>query len=254
MTNKKILITNDDGINAKGINALIETAKKFGDVLVVAPDGARSGMSSAITVETPIRLVKLENEDIEVERYRCSGTPVDCVKLAFDKLLNEKPDLILSGINHGTNSSISVHYSGTMGAVIEGCIHEVPSIGFSLCDHHPDADFVPMQKYVEQLIEKTLLNGLPLGTCLNVNAPKGEPNGIEICKQGHGRWVEEFDQRKDPQGRNYFWITGYYKNLDEQSTDSDNHMLENQKVSVVPTKIDLTDYSFLEELNSWNIE
>lgn len=253
MNRKKILITNDDGIKAKGIESLITIAKKFGDVLVVAPDGPRSGMSSAITVGTPIRL-KEYGESEGVKLYKCSGTPVDCVKIAFDKLMDQKPDLILSGINHGSNSSVSVHYSGTMGAVIEGCIHEVPSIGFSLCDYHPDADFEPLMPYAEVIIEQTLNQGLPLGTCLNVNAPKGVPDGIEVCRQGHGRWVEEFDKRKDPYGSDYYWITGYYKNMDNGSKDTDNHVLETQKVSVVPIKVDLTDHHFLKDLESWKLE
>lgn len=250
MQRKKILITNDDGINAKGIAMLIEAAKEYGDVLVVAPHKARSGMSSAITVELPIRLVK-ENIYDNVEAYSCTGTPVDCVKLAFDKLLDIKPDLVLSGINHGTNSSVSVHYSGTMGAAIEGCIHEIPSIGFSLCEYHKNADFSLMLPYVSKIIENTLKNGLPKGTCLNVNAPKGEIKGVEICRQGHGRWVEEFDKRTDPQKRDYYWITGYYKNMDNGIADSDNHVLEENKISIVPIKIDLTDYEILNQLKKW---
>ncbi|MFA9390414.1 MAG: 5'/3'-nucleotidase SurE [Prolixibacteraceae bacterium] len=252
MTKIKILITNDDGIKAKGIATLIEVAKEFGDVLVVAPDRARSGMSSAITVEEPIRLKKYtQNESFE--SYSCTGTPVDCVKLAFDKLLNENPQLILSGINHGTNSSVSVHYSGTMGAAIEGCIHEVPSIGFSLCDYHPDANFSLAIPAIRKIIKTTLEKGLPRGTCLNVNIPKGEPAGIEICRQGHGRWVEEFDRRTDPHKRDYYWITGFYKNMDNGSTDTDNHILETQKISVVPIKVDLTDHAFLEQMKSWEL-
>lgn len=249
---KKILITNDDGIKAKGIASLIKTARKYGDVLVVAPNQSRSGMSSAITVETPIRLRLVESEP-GYEAYSCTGTPVDCVKLAFDKLLDSSPDLILSGINHGTNSSVSVHYSGTLGAVIEGCIHEVPSVGFSLCDYRPDADFEPMLPYVDKIIENALSKGLPVGTCLNVNAPKGAPNGVEVCRQGHGRWVEEFDKRIDPHGGEYYWITGYYKNMDNGSTDTDNHYLETGKISIVPIKVDLTDHAFLNDLKKWEL-
>lgn len=250
MTKIKILITNDDGIKAKGIATLIEVAKEFGDVLVVAPDRTRSGMSSAITVDEPLR-IKLYESGEGYESYSCTGTPVDCVKIAFDKLLNELPQLVLSGINHGSNSSVSVHYSGTMGAAIEGCIHEVPSIGVSLCDYHPNADFSPLVPYLRKIIQNTLENGLPKGTCLNVNAPKGEPTGIEICRQGHGRWVEEFNKRTDPQRREYYWLTGYYQNMDNGSTDTDNHILETQKISIVPIKVDLTDHSFLEELKKW---
>lgn len=250
MRKKKILITNDDGINAKGIAALIDAAKEFGDVLVVAPNTARSGMSNAITVEHPIRLTKIEVES-GIETYSCTGTPVDCIKLAFDKLIDKKPDLILSGINHGSNSSVSIHYSGTMGATIEGCIHEVPSIGFSLSDYSHNADFYPMLPYVKRIIKATLKKGLPIGTCLNVNAPKGKPIGIEICRQGRGRWVEEFDHRIDPQKRDYYWITGYYKNFDNGSNDTDNHVIETQKIAIVPITIDLTNYQFINKLKSW---
>jgi 5'-nucleotidase len=250
MIQKKILISNDDGVNSRGLAALVQVAKEFGNVLVVAPNAPRSGMSNAITVELPVRLKKIE-ENEQITRYSCTGTPVDCIKLAFDKLLDRKPDLILSGINHGTNSSVSVHYSGTMGAAIEGCIHDVPSIGFSLCDHSPNADFDLMLPFVRNIIIKVLENGLPKGTCLNVNAPKGKPTGIEICRQGKGRWVEEFDKRTDPQKRDYYWITGFYKNLDNGSIDTDNHFLETNKVSIVPVKIDMTDYKALEELKKW---
>jgi 5'-nucleotidase len=250
MIRKKILITNDDGIQAKGLEKLVNIALQFGDVLVVAPHTGRSGMSTAITVDVPLRLKQYQSAN-HYSSFSCTGTPVDCIKLAFDKLLDNTPDLILSGINHGSNSSVSVHYSGTMGAVIEGCIHEVPSIGFSLCDHRHDADFSHMESYLQRIIAETLANGLPKGTCLNVNAPKGEISGIEVVRQGHGRWVEEFDQRTDPQKRDYFWITGYYKNLDNGSTDTDNHVLEKGKISVVPIKIDMTDHLFVDQLKNW---
>lgn len=250
MSRKKILISNDDGIKAKGLAALVEVAKEFGDVLVVAPHTSRSGMSNAITVEVPIRLKAVDLSD-NYQSYSCTGTPVDCIKIAFDQLLDKKPDLILSGINHGSNSSVSVHYSGTMGAVIEGCIHEIPSIGFSLCDHHLDADFSLMQPFIRRIIAKTIETGLPKGTCLNVNAPKGTPIGIEVCRQGYGRWVEEFDKRTDPQKRDYYWITGFYKNMDNGSNDTDNHFLEHQKISIVPINVDMTNHKALEELKKW---
>lgn len=250
MQRKKILISNDDGIKAKGLSALIEVAREFGDVLVVAPHTSRSGMSNAITVEVPIRLKTIETAN-NFQSYSCTGTPVDCIKIAFDQLLDQKPDLILSGINHGSNSSVSVHYSGTMGAVIEGCIHEIPSVGFSLCDHHPNADFSLIQPFIRRIIAKVLESGLPIGTCLNVNAPKGLPLGIEVCRQGHGRWVEEFDKRTDPQKRDYYWITGFYKNMDNGSTDTDNHFLEQKKISIVPINVDMTNHKVLDELKSW---
>jgi 5'-nucleotidase len=249
---KKILISNDDGIHAKGLAALVEIAREFGDVLVVAPHMPRSGMSMAITVDTPIRLNEFEKSK-HFESYSCTGTPVDCVKIAFDKLLQSEPDLILSGINHGSNSSISVHYSGTMGAVIEGCIHNVPSIGFSLLDYRSDADFSQVKEFARKIIAETLKNGLPNGTCLNVNVPKGNPKGIAICRQGDGRWVEEFDQRTDPHKEDYYWITGYYQNMDNGSEDTDNHALAEGFVSVVPVKIDITNHEQIEKLKNWNL-
>jgi 5'-nucleotidase len=248
----KILVSNDDGIHAKGLAELIDVAREFGDVLVVAPDSTRSGMSKAITVDLPVRLKKMESAE-NFRSYSCTGTPVDCIKIAMDKLVKGKPDLILSGINHGSNSSVSVHYSGTMGAIIEGCIHEIPSIGFSLCDYHPDADFSLMKEGMRQIIAETLKNGLPNGTCLNVNAPVGIPKGIRICRQGYGRWVEEFDQRIDPHNREYFWITGYYMNLDNGSIDTDNHALSEGYISVVPIQTDMTNHTAIKTLKNWNL-
>ena len=252
MGRKKILISNDDGINAKGILELIEIGKEFGDVIVVAPNGPRSGMSMALTVETPVRLTMHENNP-EFQSYSCTGTPVDCIKIAFDKLLEKEPDLILSGINHGANSSISIHYSGTMGAVIEGCIHEVPSIGFSLCDYRPDADFSLAKECIRRIIRSTLENGLPKGICLNVNIPKGIPKGIAICRQGTGRWVNEFEERRDPHNKSYYWMTGYFKNMDNGSSDTDNHVLTEDMVAIVPIKTDMTDHQFIDNLKSWKI-
>ncbi len=252
MERKTIVISNDDGIQSRGLSELIKIAAKFGNVLVVAPHAPRSGMSNAITVELPIRIYQLE-KSAHITQYKCTGTPVDCVKIAFDKLLDKAPDLVLSGINHGSNSSVNVHYSGTMGAAIEGCIHNVPSIGFSLCDHSSNANFEPMLPYVESIIDNVLRNGLPAGTCLNVNAPKEAPTGLEICRQGNGRWVEEFDKRTDPQNRDYYWITGYYQNLDNGSTDTDNHFLDSKKISVVPINIDMTNYAMIDELKKWNL-
>lgn len=249
---KKILITNDDGIHAKGLAELIDVAREFGDVLVIAPDTSRSGMSMAITVEIPIRIKKIESTE-NFESYSCTGTPVDCIKIAMDKLFEIDPDLILSGINHGSNSSVSVHYSGTMGAIIEGCMHEIPSVGFSLCDYHPNADFSYMKEGIRQIISETLKNGLPKGTCLNVNAPIGSPKGIRICRQGYGRWVEEFDKREDPHKQEYYWITGYYQNLDNGSIDTDNHALSEGYISVVPILTDMTNHTALETLKNWNL-
>lgn len=250
---KKILVTNDDGIQAKGLKELISIAREFGDVLVVAPHTSRSGMSKAITVDLPVRLKKHE-ESPGFTSYSCTGTPVDCVKIAFHQLLKGNPDLVISGINHGSNSSVNIHYSGTMGAIIEGCIHEVPSIGFSIGNHLPDADFTPFKDYFRKIISGTLKNHLPQWTCLNVNAPLEYPKGIKICRQGLGRWVEEFDHRTDPHNEDYYWITGYYKNLDNGSVDTDNHALSEGFISIVPVMVDMTNHQAIDTLKNWNFD
>lgn len=255
--NKKplILITNDDGINAKGISALIEIAKPFGDVIVVAPQGSQSGMSSAITVKIPLHL-KTINSSNGISKLVSSGTPVDCVKLALNQVLDHKPDLLLSGINHGSNSSISVVYSGTMGAAIEGSLNGIPSIGFSLTDFSPDADFSIVEKYAPKIIENVLANGLPEYTCLNVNFPAIEvenAKGIKICRQTKGRWQAEFDKRTDPHKRDYYWLTGNFKNYEPDAEDTDEWALKNSYVSIVPVKIDFTNYDAFNHLKKWNL-
>jgi 5'-nucleotidase len=244
-----ILVTNDDGYTAIGIRTLIDIAKKFGEVLVVAPDKPQSGMGHAITINNTLRLQPLEISD-NYREYACSGTPVDCVKLAVANLLEKKPNLILSGINHGSNSSISVIYSGTMSAAIEGAIEGIPSIGFSLCDYSIEANFSGCIPFVEKLIDYTLKNGLEKGTCLNVNFPKylGKPyKGIKIARQAAAIWVEQFDQRKDPTGKPYYWLTGYLSNPDK-GEDTDEFALNNYYVSVVPTQFDLTAYKSINPL------
>ena len=251
--NLSILITNDDGINANGLKALIEVAKEFGTLTIVAPHKSRSGMSKAITVETPLRLKKVQKNENAVY-YSCTGTPVDCVKIAFDKVLERTPDLILSGVNHGTNSSVSVHYSGTVGAVIEGCIHDVPSIGFSLLDFRSDANFEIAKKHMKSIIRNVLEEGLSTGVCLNVNFPKDHIEGIKVCRMGKGRWVEEFQKRTDPHHRDYYWITGYFKCLENGSNDSDTYYLEQNYATIVPIKIDLTDQEAIESISKWNLE
>ena len=255
-TDRLFLITNDDGVNARGLQTLIEIARPYGKLFVVAPDEGQSGMSHAITVKYPIRIKKIrEEEDLVI--YSSNGTPVDCVKLAISKLLDRKPDMILSGVNHGSNSSTSVVYSGTMAAAIEGCINEIPAIGFSLLDYSPDANFSSIEKYARIVLEKALDKGLPKDICLNVNFPVNtyqKIRGIRVCRQNKGVWREEFDQRKDPQNRDYFWLTGEFHNLEPQALDTDEWALENNYVSIVPTHIDLTAYKALDEIRDWNIE
>jgi len=250
---KLILITNDDGIEAKGLKFLIETVRELGKVVVVAPEESQSGMSHAITMKYPLRVRTVKKEK-GLEIYGCSGTPVDCVKLALHQLLERKPDMLVSGINHGSNASVSVVYSGTMAAAIEGGINKVPSIGFSLLDYSADADFETAGIYVRRIMEKVFMNGIEKGICLNVNIPVGkedELKGIKICRQTDGYWQEEFDKRIDPDKREYYWLTGYFNNFEPLADDTDEWALQNKFVSVVPIQIDFTSYSRMEELKKW---
>jgi 5'-nucleotidase len=243
-----ILITNDDGDTAKGIQVLTKIMQKLGDVIVMAPDGPRSAQSNAITVTHPIRY-KLIEETEGLTRYICTGTPTDCVKLALNEAVLRKPDLIVSGINHGSNAAVNVIYSGTMGAVLEGCENRINSIGFSISDHSFQANFSQFEKYVFEISKKIIEKPLPAGICLNVNAPVGEIKGVKVCRQCDGQWTKEFAKRFDPVGRTYFWLTGEFTNFEPEATDTDEWALANGYVSVVPTKIDLTAHEFLAQLN-----
>ncbi len=249
-----ILITNDDSLSAKGIYALIDSMKNLGQLVVVAPDSPSSGQSKAITVNSPIRISKtLEENGLTI--YKCTGTPTDCVKLALDQILTRKPDLMVSGINHGSNSSISVLYSGTMGAALEGCVERIPSIGFSLCSFNPRADFSGAMKYANIIVKNVLKNGLPEGICLNVNIPETEDiKGVKICRQSRGYWEEEFVRREDPTGRQYFWLTGQFRNDEPDAEDTDEWALKNGYVSVVPCHADLTAKEYIKCLSEWNYE
>ena len=248
-----ILVTNDDGVNAPGILVLTRLMMQLGDVIVVAPDGPRSGQSSAITVNVPIRFKEVEKKEGLI-RYSCTGTPTDCVKLAFDELAERKPDLVVAGINHGSNAAINVIYSGTMGAAIEGCEHGVASIGFSLCNHSPDADFTLFEPFILRIASETLKNGLPQNVCLNVNAPVGKIIGVRVARQCHGQWMKEFEMKKDPQGKVYFWLTGYYQNFEPEAQDTDEWALANGFVSIVPTTIDLTAFQSIQTVRDWELE
>ena len=250
MNKPLILITNDDGAEARGIVVLTRLMMQIGDVVVVAPDGPRSAQSNALTVTHPIRFRKIEERDGLI-RYSCTGTPTDCVKLALNEIVVRKPDLIVSGINHGSNSAINVIYSGTMGAVLEGCENGILSIGFSICNHSYDVDFSHFESYVLQITRLALQNGLPNGTCLNVNAPCGTIAGIKISRQCDGQWVKEFEKRTDPQGRSYFWLTGYFENHEPDAEDTDEWALLKGYISIVPTKIDLTAYQAMSEISNW---
>lgn len=248
-----ILITNDDGIRAKGIRELVEMAKPFGRIVVVAPQEGHSGMSHAITIKTPLR-IREHDWGNDIEAYSVNGTPVDCVKLAMSQILKHKPDLVLSGINHGSNSSVSVFYSGTMAATIEGCMYGIPSIGFSLLDFMPDADFSGSVEYGRHIIQNVLDHGLATGVCLNVNIPaipKEEIKGIKVCRQNKGTWREEFDKRTDPRGYNYYWLTGHFHNAEPEATDTDEHALSNGYLSIVPISIELSDRQEIERLGAY---
>lgn len=248
-----ILVVNDDGITAPGIKALIETMKQLGRVVVVAPDSPQSGMGHAITIGKPLRLDAVELYD-GVEMYKCSGTPVDCVKLAVNRIFKgTKPDLCVSGINHGLNNSINVLYSGTMSAAVEGAIEGIPAIGFSLDDYTQQANFEPCAKFVKQIAQQVLERSLPAGTLLNVNFPNSSDiKGIKICRQAHGKWAEEFDERMDPHKRAYYWLTGEFQ-VNDQGEDTDVWALENNYASVVPVQFDMTAHHAISVLNTWEL-
>jgi 5'-nucleotidase len=245
-----ILVTNDDGITAPGVSALIEAMRGLGEVVVIAPDKPQSGMGHAITINSTLRIHKVKIYGVK-EEYSCTGTPVDCVKIAVNKILNRKPDLCVSGINHGSNMSINVIYSGTMSAAVEGAIESIPSIGFSLLDESIGADFTAAKKVAKTLAKYVLKHGLPKDVCLNVNIPRlhiNEIKGIKVCRQARANWIEELDERHDPSGKQYFWLTGKFDNYDKGKKDTDVWALENGYVSVVPTQFDLTAHSAIKEL------
>ena len=249
-----ILVTNDDGITAPGIRCLIDVMNSIGDVVVVAPDSPQSGMGHAITVNNVLHCNKERIDDGPQTEYSTSGTPADCVKLAKHEILDRTPDLCVSGINHGSNASINVIYSGTMSAAIEAGIEGIPAIGFSLCDYSWEANFDVLKPFVKAIALNVLKHGLPNGVVLNVNFPAvpfEDIKGIRICRQAKGNWQEEFDRRTNPHGKDYYWLTGKFVNLDH-GEDTDEWALEHNYVSVVPTQFDLTAFNSLKELNDWD--
>ncbi|MFA8450464.1 MAG: 5'/3'-nucleotidase SurE [Bacteroidales bacterium] len=257
MKNKRplILITNDDSVGAKGISVLIETMKNLGDVVVVAPEDPMSGQAHAITVTQPLRVRKVSEED-GVSVFAVNGTPVDCVKLGIRVVLDREPDLLVSGINHGSNASINVIYSGTMAAVLEGCISGIPSIGFSLLNVDAQADFTACVPFVHSIAQKTLQDSLPNGVCLNVNIPDlhtSEIKGVKFCRQSKSKWIELFDERVDPHGKRYYWLTGSFEQ-DDLCEDTDQYALNEGYVSVVPVQYDFTAHDKLAMLNEWEKE
>jgi len=244
-----ILVTNDDGVTAPGIKALTEAVKDLGKVVVVAPDKPQSGMGHAITIGHPLRLSSVQLFG-DIEAYHCSGTPVDCVKLAVDKVLHRKPDICLSGINHGANHSINVIYSGTMSAALEASIESIPSVGFSLLDYSIEADFSGAAYYANLLVKQLLTQKTDKHLCLNVNVPavpKSLLKGLKVCRQAYAKYVEDFIERKDPHGRLYYWLTGDFVNFDK-GKDTDVWALDHNYVSVVPVQFDLTNYTLKEQL------
>jgi 5'-nucleotidase len=252
-----ILVTNDDGITAPGLRALVSYMKDLGDVVVVAPDSPQSGMGHAITLDSTLYSKRVIIDPINGadEEYSCSGTPADCVKLALQEILKRKPDICLSGINHGSNSSINVIYSGTMSAAIEAGIEGIPSIGFSLLDYSWEADFAPAKERIQKIVSEALRNGIPNGVVFNVNIPKLSKNdlkGIKICRQAKANWKEKFDKRTNPMGKDYYWLTGEFELLDH-GEDTDEWALANGYISVVPTQFDLTAHHVIQELNTWDL-
>ena len=247
-----ILVSNDDGYRAKGINSLLSVLKEIGDVIAVAPHIGRSGKGCAITSEVPVKLEKVHNEP-GLEIYSCTGTPCDCVKLGCHAVVPRRPDLIVGGINHGDNSAVNAHYSGTMGVVMEGCMKGIPSIAFSLCNHDADADFTPTYDVIRKVVAKVLERGLPYGSCLNVNFPDvPEYKGVKVCHQACGTWVNEWELHNHPRGGQWWWLTGEFR-IDDTDENSDRVALNHGYVAITPTRIDLTDYALLEDMKGWNL-
>lgn len=245
-----ILLSNDDGVQAKGINVLMEGLTPLADVLVVAPDGPRSGAACSITPYAPVRVYTLSQRP-GLTVCACSGTPVDCIKMALERVAPRTPSLVVAGINHGDNASVNVHYSGTMGAVIEGCLKGIPSVGFSLCDFDPDADFSPCLPYVQRVVRQVLAQGLPQGVCLNVNFPVKAPYaGLKVCRMARGVWTHEWCEHTHPRGGKYYWLTGQYASQEPGTTDplADATALAQGYVALTPTQVDVTAYGMIDTL------
>ncbi|MEG2855782.1 5'/3'-nucleotidase SurE [Bacteroides sp.] len=246
-----ILVSNDDGITAKGISELIKFLRPLGEIVVMAPDSPRSGSGCALTVTEPVHFQQVRR-DVGLTVYKCSGTPTDCIKLARNTVLDREPSLVVGGINHGDNSATNVHYSGTMAVVIEGCLNGIPSIGFSLSDHAMDADFDAMGPYVRQIAATVLEKGLPPLTCLNVNFPNvKEIKGIRVCQQAKGQWSKEWESCPRKTDTNYYWLTGEFTDHDPDNETSDRWALAHGYAAITPTTVDVTAYHFMEELGNW---
>ncbi len=247
-----ILISNDDGYSAKGLNELIKFLHPLAELVVVAPEGARSGSGCAITTTIPVHY-SLIKKDIGLSIYKCSGTPTDCIKLSLHTILEgRRPDLIVSGINHGDNSGTNVHYSGTMGVAIEGCLNSIPSIGFSIHSHNPNADFEYTELYIQDITKAILKNGLPPQTCLNVNFPNSSQlKGIKVCEQANGYWTQEWEPCPRKGNENYYWLAGEFVVTNPENDNTDNWALKNDYVAITPIHVDMTAHHFIDELKSW---
>lgn len=246
-----ILIANDDGYKAKGINSLVDMVRDMGDVIVCAPEGGRSGFACAFSATTPLALT-LRHREEGVEVWSCNGTPVDCVKMALAELCPRKPDLVLGGINHGDNASVNTHYSGTMGVTMEGCMKYIPSMAFSLCDYRADADFEPLRPHVRQMVQRVLREGLPTGVCLNVNFPLTPAfQGVKVCRMAKGTWGNEVTRCHHPRGYDYWWMVGQYTNDEPEAADTDNWALGHGYVAITPTQVDVTAYEALANMKDW---
>lgn len=244
-TRPTILITNDDGYKAQGIRALTEIMKTFGDTIVVAPDSARSGAGCAITSRLPVHV-----EQVEPGVYSCSGTPVDCVKIALEKVLPCSPDLVVSGINHGDNASISLHYSGTVGAVLEACMKGIPAIAYSLRTSNKECDFAPYSAVIEEWTGRVLREGLPTDSCLNINFPEvPRLAGAKVCRMARGMWHTEWDDAgTDADGKSHYTLTGTFRNLEPEATDTDYWAIDHGMAAITPLSLDMTDYGLLAAL------
>ena len=250
-----LLISNDDGYLAKGINCLVEMLSDLGDIIVCAPEDARSGFSCAFSATAPLRL-QCRAQRPGVEIWSCTGTPVDCVKMALAEIVPRTPDLVIGGINHGDNASVNAHYSGTMGVTLEGCMKYIPSVAFSLCDHREDADFEPLRPLIHEIIQRVLHEGLPLGVCLNVNFPLLEESGykgVRVCRMAKGTWGQEVTKCHHPRGYDYWWMVGRYTNDEPEAEDTDNWALTHGYVAITPTQIDITAYQAMDKIKSWGL-
>ena len=246
-----ILISNDDGYQAKGINCLVDMVRDLGNVLVCAPDGGRSGYACAFSATVPLTLT-LRHKENGVEVWSCSGTPVDSVKMALAELCKRKPDLVIGGINHGDNASVTTHYSGTMGVTMEGCMKYIPSVAFSLCDYRDDADFEPLRPYVREMVQRVLREGLPKGVCLNINFPLVETfRGVKVCRMAKGTWGNEVTRCHHPRGYDYWWMVGTYYNDEPDAEDTDNWALRHGYVAITPTQMDVTAYQMIKKMKDW---